>query len=418
VGGKSIGVLYADHLSPRESLDESSINLFAAFCNLSAVAIDNALAHRTLLREKAELEQHLKQVSKSYPEIVGGSATMNSLRERIALVASSPLDVLIVGESGTGKELVARAIHRTGRRAKGVFVPLDCGAFSETLIESELFGYRKGAFTGAIENRPGLLETANGGVIFLDEISNLSLKLQGKLLRVLQEREVRRIGETATRKIDVQIIAATNRNLMKEIRKGRFRKDLYYRLNAIQIQLLSLREHMEDVPLLLAWFLNQISRAEGGKVKSFSPEAFSFLCNYSFPGNVRELGNIVQNAYYSCPATVIRTEHLPAEIRESRVEPLLFETRENARSIYEDLRAGKGEFDGLVKKPFLARTFGKDIVREVLRLALVESEGRYRDAFRLLRISSDQYSGMMIFLKRHQCYLDFRLFRPGRTVDP
>jgi transcriptional regulator with GAF, ATPase, and Fis domain len=415
-GGKTIGVLYADHPSPREKLDESAINLFAAFCNLAAVAIDNALAHQTLLREKAELQQHLLQASEKYPEIVGRSATMSRLRERIALVASSPLDVLIVGESGTGKELVARALHRTGRRATGIFVPLDCGAFSDTLIESELFGYRKGAFTGAGENRPGLLETANGGVIFLDEISSLSLKLQGKILRVLQEREVRRIGETATRKIDVQIIAATNRNLMDEIRKGRFRRDLYYRLNAIQIQLLPLREHMEDVPLLLEWFLHRISQVENGKAKSFSPEAFKFLCNYRFPGNVRELGNIVQNAYYSCPGAVIQTEHLPSEIREDLMEPMPFETKETARSIYEKLRAGRGKFDELVRKPFLSRSFGKDIVREVLRQALLEAEGRYRDAFRLLRISANQYSSMMIFFKRHDCYLDFRLFRQGSAA--
>jgi DNA-binding NtrC family response regulator len=239
------------------------------------------------------------------------------------------------------------------------------------------------------------------------------LKLQGKLLRVLQEREVRRIGETATRKIDVQVIAATNKNLFHEIRKGRFRKDLYYRLNAMQIQLPPLREHMEDVPLLLGWFLHRVIQAENGNAKSFSSEAFEFLCSYPFPGNVRELGNIVQNAFYSCPGNLIQLEHLPSEIRESHVQSSRFETKETARSVLEEIRAGRGDFNRLVRRPFLSRNFGKDIVREVLRQALLETGGRYRDTFRLLKIPSRQYSSMMIFLKRHDCYLDFRLFRKG-----
>jgi transcriptional regulator with GAF, ATPase, and Fis domain len=251
VAGRTVGVLYADHSQPAGSLDESTISFFSAFCNLAAVAIDNALAHRHLVQEKNELEQHLHRSQEKYPEIIGASASVSILRDRIALVAAAPLDVLIWGESGTGKELVARAIYRTGRRSAGNFIALDCGALSDTLIESELFGYRKGAFTGANENRAGLLEAAHGGVLFLDEISNLNSKLQAKLLRVLQEREVRRLGETTTRRIDVQVIAATNRNLKEEIRKGEFRRDLYYRLNAMDVRVPPLRERLEDVPLLL-----------------------------------------------------------------------------------------------------------------------------------------------------------------------
>ena len=189
-------MLYADHSSPAEGLSESAINLFAAFSNLAAIAIDNALAHQKLVKEKSELEQYLHHARDEYREIVGKSAVMEQLRDRIGLAAASPLDILITGESGTGKELVAEAIRRTGRRKSGKFIPVDCGSLSDSLAEAELFGYRKGAFTGATENRQGLLEAAQGGIIFLDEISNLPFRLQAKLLRVLQEREVRRIGET------------------------------------------------------------------------------------------------------------------------------------------------------------------------------------------------------------------------------
>lgn len=415
-GGRAIGVLYADKLTSIEKPGDSTINLFAAFSNLSAVALDNAMAHQYLLKEKTELQEHLRQTSEGYPEIVGNSSAIAKLRERIALVAASPLDVLIMGESGTGKELVARALQRTGRRSRGPFIPLDCGALSDSLIESELFGYRKGAFTGAAENKAGILEAASGGVVFLDEISNLSTKLQGKLLRVLQEREVRRIGETQHRRIDIQIIAATNHNLLEEIRKGRFRKDLYYRLNAMQVFLVPLREHFEDIPILVDWFLRKTIQMEDGKVKAFSHQALTFLSAFPFPGNVRELRNIVQSSYYNCPGNLIEMGHLPSEIQSEAAEQPLGGHEVTGRQIFDRIREGKGTFDLLVKEPFLERTFGRNTVRQVLRLALRETGGRYRDAFRLLKIPSAQYASMMIFLKRHFCYLDFRPFRQSKNA--
>ena len=410
--GRVIGVIYADHSSPVESLSESTISLFAAFCNLAAVAIDNALAHRQLLEEKTELEQRLRKVQDEYPEIVGQSAAIQQLRERIAAAAASPLDVLITGESGTGKELVARAIHRTGRRSAAGFVPADCGSFSESLVESEMFGYRKGAFTGSTENRAGLIETANGGVLFLDEISNLSIKLQAKLLRVLQEREIRRIGETAPRKIDVQIVAATNRDLRKEIEKGRFREDLYYRLNAMEIRLPALREHIEDVPLLLEWFLAKVMREEG-RSKRFSPEAFGFLSSYPYPGNVRELRNIVLSCYYTAKGSVIELEDLPQQVRSNEMVSVHAGESEkySAEEIYHSIRRGAGSFVDLVKNPLMRRQFGKEVVRQVIRRALVDSRGRYRKALRLLKVPDETYAVTIQFLKRNDCYLDFRPFR-------
>jgi Nif-specific regulatory protein len=412
--GRTIGLLYADHRLSRECLSESTINLFAAFCNLAAVAIDNALVHRRLVQEKRELEQYVRQVAGEYPELVGRSATMQILRERIALAAASPLDVLIYGESGTGKELVARALHRTGRRAAGKFVALDCGSLSDSLVESELFGYRKGAFTGAVENRAGLLEAADGGVIFLDEISNLSLRLQRKLLRVLQEREVRRIGETAARKINVQVIAATNKDLRQEIRAGRFRKDLYFRLDAMEINVPPLRDRTEDVPLLLEWFLDQAGRNEGCRTKAFSQEAHALLVRYSFPGNVRELKNIVEGSYYSTPGEIIEIGHLPAVVRDGEGETALREPAPAAWQVFKRIRDGQGRFDDLVKTPFLERQIGSGQVRQVIHLALAEAGGRYRDAFRLLGIPAREYAIMIQFLKRNKCYLDFRPYRKSR----
>jgi len=402
-----------DHPSHSESLDESVISLFAAFCNMSAVAIDNALTHQRLIREKSELEHCLTSSETAYPEIVGVSSAIKSLRDRIALVAAAPLDVLICGESGTGKELVARAIHRTGRRANGIFIALDCGALSDTLVESELFGYRKGAFTGAIENRVGLLETAQGGVIFLDEISNLTLKLQAKLLRVLQEREIRRIGEASTRAIDVQIIAATNKDLRQEIRKGRFRKDLFYRLNAMEIDVPPLRERLEDVPLLIQSFLDKIAKQEKGKAKKFSSDAIALLCQYFYPGNVRELRNIVQNGFYSCRENIIGVANLPSEVREA--QPHHKEANSvasgKALEIYSNICDGTGGFVELVIEPLRHAQIGPATVRQIIQLALQESRGKYRQAFRLLGIPDKNYHMTMAFLKRKKCYVDFHPFR-------
>ncbi len=419
-GGKTLGVLYADHSKPSALAGESTINFLAAFCNLAASAIDNSLVHGRLVQENLELERHLRRARDGFSEIVGESPVMIRLRDRIAMVARSPLDALIVGESGTGKELVARALHRTGKRASGNFIGVDCGSLADTLAESEFFGYRKGAFTGAVENRAGLLEAANGGVIFFDEIANLTLRLQGKLLRVLQEREVRRIGETIHRKIDVQVFAATNKDLRLEVEKGRFRKDLYYRLNAMQIRVPPLRERMEDVPLLVAGFLENASQVEGGRPKNFSREAMDLLLRYSYPGNVRELKNVVLSSYYSCPGNIIQIEHMPPEVREGDGAAAFGEDERTARLLYDRLRKGKANFNELVKKPFQERRIAQGTVRQLLHMALAETGGRYRDAFRLLRIPSKDYSTIMVFLKRHGCYLDFRPYRhrPGNEGPP
>ncbi len=414
ISGRTIGILYTDHPMPLEELNESAISLFAAFCNLSAIAIDNAIVQSKLMQEKVELERYLHRVREEYAEIIGASSAMESLRDRIAIVAASPLDVLIMGESGTGKELVAKAIHRTCRRNSGVFIPVDCGSLSDSLAEAELFGYRKGAFTGANENRQGLLEAANGGILFLDEISNLPYRLQAKFLRVLEEREVRRVGEIAVRKIDVQILAATNRDLTGDIEHGRFREDLFYRLKKMTIQVPSLRERIEDIPLLVRHFLETIAKNEDGKLKHFSPRAMDLLNRYSYPGNIRELRNIVSGAYYSTAGPMMDFESLPPEVHRDYLDMAGPESDLAAR-LYRDILEGKGNFQDLIKNPFLNHQFGASVIRGVVRRALVDDRGRYRDAFTRLKIPNRAYAVTMQFLKRHHCYLDFRPFRKERS---
>jgi DNA-binding NtrC family response regulator len=325
------------------------------------------------------------------------------------------MDVLITGESGSGKELVARALHRAGRRKGGRFVAIDCGSLSEGLIESELFGYRKGAFTGAFENRQGLLETANGGVLFLDEVSSMSLRLQGKLLRVLQERELRRVGEQAYQKLDVQVIAATNVDLGSEVLRRRFRKDLYYRVRAVEIRVPSLRQRMEDVPVLIEHFLKRTADAEGGRTKRLSAAAVAVLGRYGYPGNIRELKNMVQAAYYLAPDDVIDVGELPPEVRQCGGGWELEAGEESrARHAYELVVAEKGTFGELVRKAFLKRRISVAVGRFVIHLALTETKGRYREALRLLRIPDQEYAAAMVFLKRHNLYLDFRPYRRSK----
>jgi transcriptional regulator with GAF, ATPase, and Fis domain len=405
--GKTLGVLCCHSVKAVDRIDSSQISFFGAFANMAAVAIDNAIAHQTLRDEAADLEQCLEHAKRGLIGILGDSAAAVELRHRIAMVAQSPLDVLVTGETGTGKELVARALHQCGKRSECVFVAVDCGALSETLFESELFGYRKGSFTGATENRAGLLEAANGGVIFLDEISNLSLRSQAKLLRVVQEREVRRIGDGALRKLDIQVIAATNIDLWPEIKKGKFRRDLYFRLKSTEIRIPPLRERREDIPLLIDWFLSRVSQSNGCR-KSVSPEAYKRLTRYSYPGNVRELKNNIESAYYLSKDTIINVSDLQPELQgisDSSADI------SRVRDLYDSLREGRATFEEAVKRPFLNRILNREAVKGILRLALTDSHGKYREAFRLLGIPSSSYSVMMLFLKRHGCYLDFRFFR-------
>jgi len=242
--------------------------------------------------------------------IIGNSKKMFEVYEKIEKVASTDTTVLISGESGTGKELVARAVHNHSLRRNKQFIPVDCSTLAQSLLESELFGHMKGSFTGAIGDKRGLFEIANEGTIFLDEIANIDMDVQSKLLRVLEEREYKPVGSTKPQKVDIRLIAATNRDLRIMIEKGKFREDLYYRLNVFPVNMPPLREHREDIPILAYHFLRQINQILNKRIKGFSKEAVEVLVQYNWPGNVRELKNTVERAAIMTEGKLLSTEHL------------------------------------------------------------------------------------------------------------
>jgi DNA-binding NtrC family response regulator len=255
------------------------------------------------------------------PPIIGASAKMQRLLRLVARVAPTDGTVLILGESGTGKELVARSLHLLSRRSQGPFVPVNVGALPEALVESELFGYARGAFTSAAGERAGLVEEADRGTLFLDEIGDMPLPAQVKLLRTLESGEVRRLGENAPRMVDVRIVAATHRDLQALVAEGRFREDLYYRLNVVQLELPPLRERREDIGLLSSYFLDRAARRQGREGLSFSKEAMALLERYDYPGNVRELENAIQHAVTLSEGRGLGPADLPAAIRSPRLLP-------------------------------------------------------------------------------------------------
>ena len=274
--------------------------------------VRNALERRALRQENQTLRQELSQ-RYSFANMVGKSAPMQQVYELISKVAPSRANVLVTGESGTGKELVAKAIHFNSSRREYPFVPVNCGAIPETLLESELFGHEKGAFTGASGQKAGLFEVANNGTIFLDEIGELPQSMQVKLLRVLQEREFRRVGGTKDISIDVRLIAATNKDLAIETKEGRFREDLYYRLNVIHIPLPPLRERPEDIPLLI----NHFYQSHAGHDVKVSEAALRLLLDYPWPGNIRELHNVLERCLILGSAECIGVDSLPSQVRDA-----------------------------------------------------------------------------------------------------
>jgi DNA-binding NtrC family response regulator len=278
-------------------------------------SVKNALRQRELFRENRALRRELDR-RYSFAEIIGTSEALQSVFRLVEKVAATTTNILVNGESGTGKELVARAIHHNSPRAERPFVAINCGALPETLLESELFGHTKGAFTGAVANKPGLLRSAEGGTVFLDEIGEVSPAMQVRLLRAVQEHEVTPVGSSGAVAFDARIICATNRDLEKEVSEGRFREDLFYRLNVIEIHLPPLRERREDIPLLVRHFITRTAREQAQPEKPISREAMSALINYAFPGNVRELQNAVERAF-TLSGAEIDLESLPPRVRAS-----------------------------------------------------------------------------------------------------
>jgi len=281
------------------------------------VAVERSLQVGRLQDENEQLRRRV-DASVKLGEIVGDSASMRRVLELIRRVADTDASVLITGESGTGKELVARSIHANSRRRRGPFVPVDCAALPETLLESELFGAERGSYTGAVSTRIGVFEAADGGTIFLDEISNLPLAMQVKLLRVLQEHSIRRLGGTTELKVDVRVLAASNQNLQALVHDEQFREDLYYRLNVVQVDVPPVRDRTGDVSLLAHHFVRELAAHHGSSVRGVSSAALMFLEGYAWPGNVREMRNVLERAMLLSESNQVMPADLPASIIDAR----------------------------------------------------------------------------------------------------
>ncbi len=290
-----LGAIYMDNRVDAGQFTDESLQFLRAFASQAAIALENAQLFEQLQSENLRLRKQIS-LHDSFPEIIGKSRVITNILELINDVADSAASVLIEGESGTGKELVARALHAHSSRKDHLFIPLFCGSLSENLLESELFGHVKGAFTGALENKTGLFEEAHLGTLFLDEIADINKNIQTKLLRVIQEGEIKRVGESGIRNVDVRIVSATNKDLWQEVDKENFREDLYYRLNVINIKMPPLRERKEDIPLLADHFLQKYSLKNKKQLNGFTSEAIDRLKNYSWPGNIRELENAIERA--------------------------------------------------------------------------------------------------------------------------
>jgi Nif-specific regulatory protein len=349
-----MGVIYLDASNPEARFDENHLQLLTAIGSIAAAALDNARRMESLEQENRRLQDEIS----SEHNMVGDSPRMRVVYLFIARVAPRDITVLIFGESGTGKELVARAIHRTSSRATKPCVAINCAALAESLLESELFGHEKGAFTGAIAQKKGKLEIAEGGTVFLDEIGELAPLLQAKLLRVLQEREFERVGGTRTIKLDVRLITATNRDLEEEVKKGRFREDLFYRLNVVSLRMPALRDRREDIPLLASYFAAKFAQRSNRPVLGVSPHARTCLTNYDWPGNVRELENAIERAVVLGSSDIILPEDLPEAVLE------------------------KGELAGATMTAFHDAL--RESKKQLILTAFEQAQGNYTEAAKLL----------------------------------
>jgi DNA-binding NtrC family response regulator len=307
-----IGALYLDSRRPRLAATPELLKSLEIFAQQASAALERAIRYFHLAEENRKLRE---TALIGTPRLIGQGSYFAGLKKLIIAASGSELPALILGESGTGKELVARAIHFSGKRKAEPFLSVDCGALPENLIESELFGYKRGAFTGAERNKEGLFLAAGGGTIFLDEIGNTTPNLQVKLLRAIQEREIRPLGATSPVPFHARVIAATNKDLAKEAREGRFRQDLLFRLNGITVDIPALRDRRGDIPLLIHHFLRKLEERYGRRVAQISDEALSALARYDWPGNVRELENCMERAIALVRGDTIQLKDLPDSVR-------------------------------------------------------------------------------------------------------
>jgi Nif-specific regulatory protein len=357
--GRALGVIYLTAVDPSTHFDEDHLRLVSVISGLAAVSINNA-RHVEQIEGENDL---LRAASRVEHGMVGESAAMRKVYQLVARVAPTDSTVLIRGESGTGKELAAQALHQNSARRERPFVAINCAALTETLLESELFGHERGAFTGALAQKKGKLEVADGGTLFLDEIGEMAPVLQAKLLRVLQERTFERVGGTRTIRVDVRVVAATNRDLEEAVRSGAFRQDLYYRLNVVSFEMPPLRERREDVPLLASYFAAKYGAKFKRKVTGVSAAARECLTGYDWPGNVRELENAIERAVVLGSTASILPEDLPETVLEA--EPAAGSDATPATKYHEAVREAK---------------------RQLITRALEQSSGSITEAARALGV--------------------------------
>jgi DNA-binding NtrC family response regulator len=331
---------------------------------------------------------------------------MLRIRELARRAGRTGAKTLITGETGVGKDLVAREIHAASDRARREFLAVNCAGIAEELLESELFGHIKGSFTGAYRDRPGKLLLADGGILFLDEIGEMSLRMQAMLLRFLENGEIQPVGDVRPRTVDVRIIGATNRNLPERVAAGHFREDLLYRLKVIQIDVPALRERPADIPALIDHLIGRRARV--------SAEALDALTRYRWPGNVRELRNVVEQALWLAEENRIELEHLPEAVRNRRTISVTHDRRRQlADQLFEALVAGHYSFWDHVHPMFLERDLTRHDIRELLRRGLTATNGNYRAVLGLFGMKDSDYCRFHNFLNGHGCKLDFREFRGG-----
>jgi transcriptional regulator with PAS, ATPase and Fis domain len=364
--------------------------------------------------DRSDPEERAAMRGNGHAQLIGASAAMLALRSEIDHIARSEAKVLITGETGVGKELVARAIHEQSVRAPRPFAAVNCAGIPETLLESELFGHVKGSFTGAYRDKPGKLEVADRGTIFLDEIGEMTLRMQGLLLRFLESGELQKVGaERSAVSVDVRVVSATHRHLRDMIVEGTFREDLFYRLNVVHVHVPPLRDRREDIPALVGHCLTAFTRNPGYVVKTISPEAIRFMIDYAWPGNVRELQNVVERLVVTGRNEVIAPEDLPIEVRtrQSVERP----GRERRRTVSEDLFRRlideRESFWTAVYPLYMRREITRDNMRELVRRGLLEARGNYKIVARLFNMPQHDYKRFLNFLRKHDCQLPFKEYR-------
>ena len=347
-------------------------------------------------------------------ELIGVSPAIVELKQEIERVARSDAKVLISGESGVGKEVTARAIHAHSHRAEKSFVPVNCAGLPETLLESELFGHVKGSFTGAYRDKPGKLELADAGTVFLDEVGEMTLRMQGMLLRFLETGELQKVGtDRAGGIVDVRVISATNRKLEDMIAQGQFRDDLLYRLNVVHVVVPPLRERKMDIPLLVEAALKRFSGINGYVVRELDAEAMQTLCDYSWPGNVRELQNVIERLVVTGRNDVARVDDLPVELRSARMgfRPRKERRRTVADELYKRVVDERESFWTAVYPLYMNREITKSNVRDLIGKGLEEARGNYKIVARLFNMDANDYKKFLNFLRKHECQVPFREYR-------